>query len=61
MTNWAFLLSEFEITYMNQKVVKGLIIADYLVGNPILKDWGKDFEFPNEDIMSIDVKDEWKI
>lgn len=53
MANWVFLLFEFEITYMTQKAVKGQIIADYLAENLIVEDWGEEFEFPDESIMSI--------
>ncbi|XP_043710397.1 uncharacterized protein LOC122659340 [Telopea speciosissima] len=34
MVKWLLLLSEFDITYVNQKSIKGRAISDYLAGYP---------------------------
>ena len=55
-TKWVLLLSEFDIKYVTQKSKKGRVIADHLAHySP------KEFEkiqgdFPNEDIIGIEVE-----
>lgn len=35
LEKWQILLSEFDIVYVTQKVVKGQALADHLVENPV--------------------------
>ncbi|XP_039031357.1 uncharacterized protein LOC120166029 [Hibiscus syriacus] len=58
MTRWQMLLSEFDIVYMNQKVVKGSVIVNFLASRA-LKDYKPvKFDFPNKDLMSIFTAEE---
>ena len=61
MAKWLFMLSEFDITYMMPKAIKGKIIADFLASNPILGDMVEEAEFPDEAIMNLKVDEEWKM
>ncbi|XP_077251862.1 uncharacterized protein LOC143891100 [Tasmannia lanceolata] len=49
---WLLLLSEFDITYVTQKSIKGRIIAEQLADAPI-EDSELSREFPDEGIMTI--------
>ncbi|XP_077225209.1 uncharacterized protein LOC143858442 [Tasmannia lanceolata] len=51
-TRWLLLLSEFDITYVTQKSVKGIIIAEQLADAPI-EDAKLSREFLDEGIMKI--------
>ncbi|KAM7530151.1 hypothetical protein LguiB_033561 [Lonicera macranthoides] len=61
MAKWLFLLSEFDITYMTQKAIKGKIIADYLTHNSILRDMLEEAKFPDESIMNLETDEDWKL
>ena len=56
-----FLLSEFDISYVTQKVIKGQAVADFLVGNSILEEIEREAEFPDNDVMNIKVEENWKL
>ncbi|XP_014632486.1 uncharacterized protein [Glycine max] len=61
IARWQVLLSEFDIVYVTQKVIKGSALADYLAQQPINDYQPMHPEFPNEDIMTLfeeEVKDE---
>ncbi|KAA3483263.1 reverse transcriptase [Gossypium australe] len=58
MTRWQILLSEFDIIYVNQKIVKGSAIADFLARRA-LKDYEPlNFDFANEDLMYVATTEE---
>ena len=61
MAKWVFLLSEFDISYITQKAIKGQAVADFLANNPILEEIEKEAEFPDSEIMNIEVEEEWKM
>ncbi|XP_049406116.1 uncharacterized protein LOC125869706 [Solanum stenotomum] len=54
LAKWQMLLSEFDIVYVTQKVVKGQALADHLAENPIDEEYEplKTY-FPNEDVLFI--------
>ncbi|XP_038998720.1 uncharacterized protein LOC120124020 [Hibiscus syriacus] len=58
MARWKMLTSEFDIVYMNQKVVKGSVIADFLASRALEDYKIVKFDFPNEDLMSIFTAEE---
>ncbi|XP_012477539.1 uncharacterized protein LOC105793157 [Gossypium raimondii] len=53
MTRWKILLSEFDIVYVNQKVVKGSAIADFLTSRALEDYEPLNFDFSNEDLMYV--------
>ncbi|KAA3466169.1 Gypsy retrotransposon integrase-like protein 1 [Gossypium australe] len=53
MARWQILLSEFDIVYMSQKVVKWSTIADFLVSRALEDYEPLNFDFPNEDLMYV--------
>ncbi|XP_026439692.1 uncharacterized protein LOC113338497 [Papaver somniferum] len=60
MSKWKFLLSEFDITYITQKSVKGREIVDHLASHPILDNTELNIEFPDEWVMYADVTEEYE-
>ena len=51
------LLSEYDIEYHAQKAVKGRVIVDHLAHQPIDDQESVKYDFPNEDIMYLKMKD----
>ena len=51
MARWQILLSEFDIVYVSQKVIKGSAIADFLASRALEDYESLNFDFPNEDLM----------
>ncbi|KAG8475268.1 hypothetical protein CXB51_032098 [Gossypium anomalum] len=58
MARWQILLSEFDIVYVNQKVVKGSAIADFLASRASEDYEPLNFDFPNEDLMCVATTEE---
>ena len=61
IARWQVLLSEFDIVYVTQKVIKGSALVDYLAQQPLNDYQPMHLEFPDEDIMALfeeEVKDE---
>ena len=48
LMRWLVLLTEFDIQYMTQKLVKGSIVADHLASLPISDDRPINEDFPDE-------------
>ncbi|RDX78860.1 Retrovirus-related Pol polyprotein from transposon 17.6, partial [Mucuna pruriens] len=67
IARWQMTLSEYDIVYTNQKVVKGIALAEQLAHHPLDEYDPLLYEFPDEQIMSMkDVGlaadlDEWKL
>jgi len=53
IARWQVLLSEFDIVYVTQKVIKGSTLADYLAQQPLQDYLPMHPEFPDEDIMAL--------
>ncbi|KAA3469381.1 protein NYNRIN-like [Gossypium australe] len=58
MARWQILLSEFDIVYVNQKVVKGSAVVDFLVSRALEDYEPLNFDFPNEDLMYVAITKE---
>jgi len=55
MARWQILLSGFDIVYVNQKAIKGSVIADFLA-NRALEDYEPlNFDFPNKNLMYVAI------
>lgn len=50
------MLSEFDITYVSQKAIKGQAIADFLADGPINESSSLRFDFPDELILCVEVE-----
>ncbi|XP_010278499.1 PREDICTED: uncharacterized protein LOC104612677 [Nelumbo nucifera] len=61
LAKWALLLSEFDITYVLQKVVKGQTLVDFLADHPIPADWEFSEDLPNEEVFYINILLAWVI
>ncbi|XP_043716313.1 uncharacterized protein LOC122664527 [Telopea speciosissima] len=54
MAKWLLLLLEFDITYVNQKSIKGRAISDHLAAHPVGSDsWPTENSFPDEDLCFV--------
>jgi hypothetical protein len=53
LAKWAIILTEFDITYMPQKAIKGQALSDFLASHPIPSDSPLKCEFPDEEVMHI--------
>ena len=58
---WLMLLTQFDITYVTQKSIKGRAIAEYLAQCPIAKEGEAEVDFPDEDIMKLAEKKKWNM
>ncbi|XP_042484524.1 uncharacterized protein LOC122064815 [Macadamia integrifolia] len=56
MARWLLLLSEFNITYVNQKSIKGRAIVDHLSTHPTEDGRSLDDAFPDEEIMVVEER-----
>ncbi|XP_052312616.1 uncharacterized protein LOC112328848 [Populus trichocarpa] len=58
IARWQVLLAEYDIIYMTRKAVKGSAIANHLADNAVEDYEPLDFDFPDEDILSIEKEEE---
>ena len=62
LAKWAMLLSQFDITYIPQKAVKGQALANFLAAHPIPDDFPIDDDLPDEDVFTTTVtKSTWQM
>ncbi|WJX45728.1 hypothetical protein P8452_32589 [Trifolium repens] len=57
IARWQMLLSEYDIEYRTQKAIKGSVLADHLAHQPIEDYQPIKFDFPDEEIMYLKMKD----
>lgn len=50
-------ISEYDIEYHTQKAIKGGLLADYLAHQPVEDPQSVQFDFPDEDVMPLRMKD----
>ncbi|XP_022889035.1 uncharacterized protein LOC111404464 [Olea europaea var. sylvestris] len=48
---WTLLLSEFDIKFISQKVIKGQALTDFLVDHPIAVEWKLQEDLPDEEVL----------
>ena len=51
------LLSEYDIEYQSQKAIKGSVLADHFAHQPIEDYQSVQFDFPDEEILYLKMKD----
>ena len=61
LMRWLVLLTEFDIQYMTQKLVKGSIVADHLASLPVSDDRPIDYDFPDEKFVSMTIITGWQL
>ncbi|XP_039683803.1 uncharacterized protein [Medicago truncatula] len=57
IARWQMLLSEYDIEYRSRKAIKGSILADHLAHQPLEDYRPIKFDFPDEEIMYLKMKD----
>lgn len=50
------MISEFNITYVSQKAIKGQVITNFLVDGPADEPSSLRFDFPDEHILCVEVE-----
>ncbi|XP_020598499.1 uncharacterized protein LOC110038079 [Phalaenopsis equestris] len=60
LARWAMILSQFDISYVPQRAVKGQALAEFLAAHPIPADSPLNDDFPDEHLMVIDAP-EWEM
>ena len=62
LAKWAMFLSQFDITYVPQKAMKGQALANFLAAHPIPDDFPIDDDLPDEDVFATTVtKSTWEM
>ena len=61
LMRWLVLLTEFDIQYVTQKSVKGSIVADHLASLPVSDDRPIDYDFPDEQFVSMTSITGWRL
>ena len=61
LMRWLVLLTEFDIQYMTQKSIKGSIVADHLASLPVSDDRPIDYDFPDEQFVSMTSITGWQL
>lgn len=59
MAKWVMLLSEFDIEYMDQKFIKGQVIADQLADAPLVDAYPLVTKFLDEEVFTIAEEPTW--
>ena len=59
MSRWLILLAEFDLKYVANRTIKGSVMLDFCVENPIEGEDGIE-DFPNEDILDVELGT-WKM
>ena len=59
LSRWLILLAEFNLKYMARKTIKGSVMSDFFVENPIEGEDGKE-GFPDKDILDVKLGT-WKM
>ena len=57
IARWQILLSEYDIEYRSQKAIKGSVLADHLTHQPIKDYQSVQYDFPDEEILYLKMKD----
>ena len=54
IARWQMILTEYDVQYTTQKAIKGSVLA-YHLAHQVVEDYqSMKFEFPDEDIMTLD-------
>ncbi|KAG9458170.1 hypothetical protein H6P81_002678 [Aristolochia fimbriata] len=61
LAKWELLLSEFEINFVLQRVIKGQALANFLADHPVSAEWELTEEFPDEEIFLVEVLPPWEM
>ncbi|XP_030945880.1 uncharacterized protein LOC115970380 [Quercus lobata] len=54
LSRWLILLVEFDLKYVARKTIKGSIVSNFCVKNPIEREDGKE-DFSDEDILDVEL------
>ena len=57
ISRWKMLLFEYDIEYRTQKAIKSSVLTDYLAHQLVEDHQSAEYEFPDEDVMFLKVKD----
>ena len=61
LAKWVMNLREFDIEYVDRKLIKGKVLADQLAEAPMIDDHPMLIDFPDEAIFNMDIGNQWKL
>lgn len=61
LAKWVMIMSEFDIECVGRKAIKGQVIVDQLVDEPLIGDHPLVLNFPDEEIFMITTTQPWKL
>ncbi|KAK4390342.1 Retrovirus-related Pol polyprotein from transposon [Sesamum angolense] len=59
LAKWSIVFNQYEINYVFQKAVKGQALANFLADHPMPIEWEMSDDFPDDDILSIEILLAW--
>jgi hypothetical protein len=54
LAKWMLLLSEYTISYIPTKAVKGQVVTDFLAAHPVTESEEINVDFPDEQVMLVE-------
>ena len=57
ISHWKMLLSEYDIEYLTLKAIKSSVLKDYLAHQPVADYQLVKYDFSDEDVMFLKIKD----
>ena len=60
LARWCMILSEFEVKFVPQKVVKGQVLVDFLGAHPVPDNGELSEDFPDEEVFNIETSS-WQL
>ncbi|XP_038904278.1 uncharacterized protein LOC120090632 [Benincasa hispida] len=59
LAKWEFMLQQYDIVYVPQRVVKGKTLVDFLADHPVPSDWELSEDLPDDEVLFIETSGRW--
>ncbi|KAL0439074.1 UNVERIFIED_CONTAM: hypothetical protein Slati_2390400 [Sesamum latifolium] len=59
LAKWLIVFNQYEIEYVPQKAIKGQVLVNFLVNHPVPAEWEISVDFPDEDVLSVEILPAW--
>jgi len=61
LAKWVLLMTEFDITFVPQKAVKGQALAEFLAAHPVPDDSPLIAELPDQEVFTTEIEAPWEL
>ncbi|XP_066373242.1 uncharacterized protein [Miscanthus floridulus] len=61
LAKWVLLMTEFDITFVPQKAIKGQALAEFLVTHPVPDDSPLITELPDQEVFTTEIEAPWEL